>query len=340
MSIHDTAPAFLKLQTTLQHEAWRMKEPFEIAGQVIENLPLIHLCLSDGNGHTGHAEAAGMDYDGETLESMSAQLTPLLDRLTSHTRPVDIQDWLPAGGARNVLDCALWDLWAKQSGVPVWKRLGLQPWKPTLTAVTIGLGTLEEVVRRAAGLRQAPLIKIKVDADRHLAYIERIRAAAPHARLLLDANQAWTLEQLRDLMPTLQSLGVEAIEQPLARGADAALADYRSPIPLVADESCLDVSSLVYVESRYQGINIKLDKCGGLTQALALAQQARARGLLIMVGNMCGTSLGMAAAFALTAWADWVDLDGPIMQEQDREHPLSFDADTSILHPPSTQLWS
>lgn len=328
------------LQATVKHEAWRMREPFEIAGQTIVDLPLLHLSLSDGNGCAGHAEAAGVDYDGETLTSMSEQLRPVLPRLTAHTRPVDIQDWLPAGGARNALDCALWDLWAKRTGIPVWQHLGLQPWRPTETALTIGLGTLQEVERRAAALQSAPIIKIKVDAERHLSLIERIRARAPQARLVVDANQAWTLEQLRDLMPALQRLGIEVIEQPLARGIDQLLASYRSPIPLIADESCLDVSSLPHVEGRYQGINIKLDKCGGLTQAVELARQARARGLRIMVGNMCGTSLGMAAAFALTAGADWVDLDGPTMQQQDRLHPMRFDAGTSMLDPPLPALWS
>jgi L-alanine-DL-glutamate epimerase-like enolase superfamily enzyme len=327
----------MTLRVRLTEESWALREPFEIAGQVIVDLPLLHVELTDRDGLEGHAEAAGVDYDGETPGSMRAQVEAVAARLTDTTTAADLAAWLPRGGARNALDCALWDLHAKRCGVPAWVAAGLEPLRPLSTACTIGLGTIEDIRRRARQLAHAPMLKIKVDGQRHLDCIRAAHEEAPHARLVVDANQSWTRRLLEELMPSLQALGVEFIEQPVRRGRDAELDGLDSPIPLVADESCTDRSSLPTLHGRYQGVNIKLDKTGGLTEALALAREARALGFDVMVGNMCGTSLGMAPAFLVAQLARWVDLDGPLFNERDRDHPMRYDR--SVLQPPAAALW-
>lgn len=327
----------MTLRATVTAEAWRLREPFETAGQRMETLPLLHLELADGRGHRGHAEAAGVDYDGETPGTMRAQIEQVLPQLHAGTSADDLAGWLPPGGARNALDCALIDLRAKRSGRPAWAEAGLPAPQPVQTACTIGLGSPAELRRRARSLASAPIIKLKVDARRHLDAVRCVRDEAPQARLLVDANQAWSRGLLEDLLPGLVREAVEMIEQPLPRGSDAALDGLDSPLPLVADESCTDRASLTALAGRYQGVNIKLDKCGGLTEALALAREARALGLALMVGNMCGTSLGMAPAFLVAQQARWVDLDGPLLQIGDRDAPMRYDAGT--VHPPSPRLW-
>lgn len=327
----------MKLDVQLAEERWAMREPFEIAGQVIEELPLLFVELRSADGTTGRAEAAGVDYDGETPGSMLAQVQAVADRLQESTTGEDLIRWLPRGGARNALDCALWDWRAKRSGVPAWQAAGLAPLKPLLTACTIGLGTLADTRRRARELAGVPLIKIKVDGTRHLEPVRAVREELPQARLVVDANQSWSRALLERLLPDLVSLGVEFVEQPVPRGEDAALDGLASTLPLVADESCTDQGSLPSLIGRYHGVNIKLDKTGGLTEALALAREARTLGLDVMVGNMCGTSLGMAPAFLVAQVARWVDLDGPLFQSQDRADPLRYEAGT--VHPPEPRLW-
>lgn len=325
------------LRIRLEEERWSLIEPFEIAGQVLVDLPVLHVELADTKGHVGQAEAAGVDYDGETPASIRGQIESIANRLRETTKPEDLAAWLPRGGARNALDCALWDLHAKRSGVPAWRAAELQPLRPLLTACTIGLGALNEVRRRARALADAPLIKVKVDGERHRDWVHAVREELPQARLMVDANQSWSRPLLERLLPDMQALGVEAIEQPVQRGQDATLDGLGSPIPLIADESCTDRESLPVLRGRYQGVNIKLDKTGGLSEAMALARQARAEGLEVMVGNMCGTSLGMAPAFLVAQGARWVDLDGPLFQHHDRAHPMVYGRGT--VQPPSVELW-
>lgn len=322
-------------QTSIEH--WEMLEPFEIAREVITEQPVLLLSLGDGQGHTGRAEAAGVDYDGETPGSMAAQLASVAAHLHDHLTATEILGLLPAGGARNALDCALWDLRAKQSGVPVWQAAGLPALHPVTTAFTLGLGDEASTRRKAREARQYPLLKLKVDAQRHLDIVHMVREEHPRARLVVDANQAWSLALLKDLLPELARAGVELVEQPLARGRDAELDGLRSPIPLAADESCTDRSSLAGLVGRYQFINIKLDKCGGLTEALALADEASRLGLGLMVGNMCGTSLAMAPAFLLAQRCRYVDLDGPLLQKLDRATPMAYHQ--GVIQPPKAALW-
>ena len=327
----------MTLRLRVSEEHWPLKEPFEIAGQVMVDLPLVSVELTDRDGFVGRGEAAGVDYDGETPTSMRAQIESVAARLNATTSPADLAALLPRGGARNALDCALWDLAAKRSGVPAWVSAGMQPMRPLSTACTIGLGSLADIRRRARVLSSLPLIKIKVDGTRHVGLIGVVREEAPHARLTIDANQSWTRELVENLIPELLSLGVECIEQPVRRGQDASLVGLRAPIPIVADESCTDSSSLPALAKLYQGVNIKLDKCGGLTEALAMARHAKALGLDVMVGNMCGTSLGMAPAFLVAQLARWVDLDGPLLQRGDRPDGMRY-VDGSV-EPPTPALW-
>jgi L-alanine-DL-glutamate epimerase-like enolase superfamily enzyme len=300
-------------------------------------LPLLLVELTDRDGVVGRGEAAGVDYDGETPGSMRRQIESVASQLHAATTSADLAALLPRGGARNALDCAWWDLQAKRSGVPAWISAGLQPMRPLLTACTIGLGSLCDIRRRARSLSSVPLIKVKVDGSRHVDWIRVVREEAPLARLVVDANQSWTRALIEDLMPELLALGVEFIEQPVMRGQDDALDGLRSPIPIVADESCTDRDSLQGLLNRYQGVNIKLDKCGGLTEALALARGAQALGLDVMVGNMCGTSLGMAPAFLVAQLARWVDLDGPLLQKEDRPDAMRYVQGT--VEQPSPTLW-
>jgi L-Ala-D/L-Glu epimerase len=320
-----------------QLERWAMKEPFEIAREVITEQPVLKIELSDGRGNTGQAEAAGVDYDGETPQSMADDIARVSQQLHEAITGDELLKLLPAGGARNALDCALWDLRAKQSGVPAWKAAGLRPLRPVTTAFTIGLGDEATTRRKLRQAREFPIIKLKVDAQRHMAVVQMAREEHPSARLLVDANQAWSLELLKELAPRLHLAGVELIEQPLPRGDDARLHGLRLAVPLGADESCTDSASLHALAASYQYINIKLDKCGGLTEALRMLQLAQQRGLGLMVGNMCGTSLAMAPAFLIAQQCRYVDLDGPLLQQLDRATPLVYAG--SVIQPPQAALW-
>lgn len=322
-------------QTSIEH--WAMTEPFEIAREIITDQAVLMISLSDGQGHSGRAEAAGVDYDGETPQSMAAEIADVLHHLHDGIGGAELLDLLPAGGARNALDCALWDLRAKQTGVPVWQAAGLPPLQPVTTAFTIGLGDEATTRRKARAARNYPLLKLKVDAHRHLDVVRMVREEHPGARLVVDANQSWSFELLKDLLPSLAQAGVEMVEQPLAKGMDALLEGFHSQIPLAADESCTDRTSLAQLIGRYQFINIKLDKCGGLTEGLALAAEGSRHGMGLMVGNMCGTSLAMAPAFLLAQICRYVDLDGPLLQRLDRASSLEYQ--NGVIQPPKAALW-
>ena len=322
-------------QTWVEH--WEMHEPFEIARETITAQPVLLLRLTDAAGVTGQAEAAGVDYDGETPDSMAHQIAQFASNLFDAIDGQALLAHLPPGGTRNALDCALWDLRAKQSGVPAWRAAGLMGLSPVTTAYTIGLGDAATTRRKIRAARQYPILKLKADARRHLDVVAMARQEHPQARLVVDANQSWSLALLRELLPGLQAAGVELIEQPLPRGDDASLDALQASIPLAADESCTDRSSLPGLAGRYQYVNIKLDKCGGLTEALAMADAASALGLGLMVGNMCGTSLAMAPAFLLAQRCSYVDLDGPLLQKRDREPVMRFEG--GVVSAPGARLW-
>lgn len=325
----------IRLETRI--ERWQLIEPFATARDSIDFIPVLVATLTDRDGRRGWAEAAGVDYDGETPESMVAQLDGIRGALHDGLTGAELLPLLPAGGARNALDCALWDLRAKQSGVPAWRTAGLAPPSPVTTAFTIGLASEDDVRRKARDARQYALLKLKVDAERHLDLVRIVREEHPTARLIVDANQSWTRALLERLAPAMHATGVELIEQPLPRGAEPELDGLRLPLPLAADESCTDRASLSALTGRYAYINIKLDKCGGLTEALAMCRDADRSGLRTMVGNMCGTSLAMAPAFLVAQTCAFVDLDGPLLQRLDRASPIRYEAGT--MHGPAPALW-
>ncbi|HQR49190.1 MAG TPA: enolase C-terminal domain-like protein, partial [Steroidobacteraceae bacterium] len=236
------------------------------------------------------------------------------------------QSLLPPGGARNALDCALWDLEAKSSGRTIWQLTGVEP-REVETVYTISIeSTPALMAEHAASAQDCPLLKVKLDGQQPIERMTAIRRTRPDARLVVDANQGWTFDQLQKVAPAFAELGVLMIEQPLPRGGDAALEGYRSPVPLCADESCLHAAELDLAARRYQMINIKLDKTGGLTHALELARAARARGLGLMVGSMGGTSLAMAPSFVLGCLTDFADIDGPLLLKRDRLPGMRYSA--------------
>lgn len=317
-------------------ERFATRQPFVIARGAKHHVDVVVAEVKDG-GVVGRGEGTPLYYLGDTAEAAEAAILGQGDALASGATRADLLDLMPPGAARNALDAALWDLEAKWAGRRVWQMLGLPEPKPMLTAFTISLGEpgAMEAAARAAAHRE--LLKVKLGGEGDVERVEAVRRGAPDARLIVDANAAWAGQDVERLAHALFALGVELIEQPLAADADAALAHVRSPVPLCADESCQDRASLDRVIGRYRMINIKLDKAGGLTEALALAHAAQLRGLGIMAGCMLATSLGIAPAFHLAMHASHADLDGPLLLASDRPHGLRFEG--SDIHPPTSDLW-
>lgn len=325
------------ISSQINFEQWEMIEPFEISREIITSQAVLKLTLIDSEGHRGMAEAAGVDYDGETPHSMADQIQAIAPHLHDAVTGEDLLHWLPPGGARNAVDCALWDLRAKQRDIAAWQTAGLRELCPVVTTFTIGLGDEATTRRKVRAAQSYPILKLKVDATRHLDIIQIVREEHPSARIVLDANQAWSMPLLRELMPELVGTGVELLEQPLAIGCDDELLGFQSPIPIAADESCTDRHSIAGLQDRYQYINIKLDKCGGLTEALAMITVAQQATLGLMVGNMCGSSLAMAPAFLLAQRCHYVDLDGPLLQRKDSPHGLRYSE--GVIQVPDRALW-
>ncbi len=287
----------------------------------------------EADGAIGRGECVPYARYGESLESVTAQI----QGLGPVTTRAALLDALPPGAARNAVDCALWDWEAKRSGVRVWQLAGLPSPGPEITAYTLSLAEPEAMRAEAAKNAHRPLLKTKLGGEGDLARIEAVRAGAPAARIIVDANEGWTAEAYAALAPALVRLGVEAVEQPLPAGDDGALAGMARPLPVVADESCHDRASLPALAGKYDMVNIKLDKTGGLTEALALRDAARAAGFGVMVGCMVGSSLAMAPAVLVAQGAALTDLDGPLLLARDRAHPLVYDA--RGVHPATPELW-
>jgi len=319
---------------TLAAEAWEMRRPFVITGHTFTAANLLHATVS-ANGSTGQGEGAGVYYLGETGESMLAQAESVREAIESGAGRQELRELLPPGGARNALDCALWDLEAKERQKTIWELTGIDP-KPAHSVFTIGIGTPEEMARTARAIDSRRL-KLKLDDELPVERVAAVRAARPYSEIIVDVNQGWTIDQLDAVAPRLADLDVAMIEQPLPRGADEELEGFRSPVPLGADESCLCISEFEEAARRYQVINIKLDKTGGLTEALELAELAGRRGLELMVGNMMGTSLGMAPGLVVAQRCRFVDLDGSLFLKCDREHPMSYAG--GIVSLPDRELW-
>lgn len=284
-------------------------------------------------GVTGAGECVPYARYGETLESVTGQIAGLPDNFSR----AGLQDLLPAGAARNAVDCALWDLEAKRSGCRVWDLAGLPAPGPEITAYTLSLDTPEEMRRQAAENAFRPLLKIKLGTPDDMPRLEAVRAGAPDSRIIIDANEGWSAGIYADLAPHLMRLGVSLVEQPLPAGDDEALRGMDRPVPVCADESCHDRADLSDLAGKYDVVNIKLDKTGGLTEALALRDAARRGGYDVMVGCMVGSSLAMAPATLLAQGVLVTDLDGPLLLAEDRDRPLKFDE--KGVHPPEPELW-
>jgi len=291
-------------------------------------------------GCKGRGECVPYPRYGESIESVTRQIEWMANELT-HLEPAMnravLAERMPAGAARNALDCALWDLEAKRSGRAVWEIAGIAPPKPVVTAYTLSLDKPQRMLSEAAKHAYRPLLKIKLGGWNDLERLEAVREGAPNSSIIVDANEGWTAAVYGELCPTLQRLGVKLVEQPLPAGRDQSLAELPRPVPICADESCHTRAELTQLIGRYDYINIKLDKTGGLTEALALRDEARQAGFQIMVGCMVGSSLGMAPAVVAAQDAAFVDLDGPLWLAQDRPHGLNYD--NAGVHPPSPELW-
>jgi L-Ala-D/L-Glu epimerase / N-acetyl-D-glutamate racemase len=292
--------------------------------------------LKEG-GLMGRGEALGVFYHGETVDSLLTQLMSVKSELANGISQIDLGKLLPAGGARNAIDCALWDLEAKRAGCRAWELAGLKSVDSLITAYTLSVDTPEKMGRVAAAARQYSLLKLKLTGEGDPERVAAVRKERPDAKIIVDANQAWNERQLDAFAPRLAELGVLLIEQPLPAGSDAVLAAFKSPVPLCADESCQTTESLPSLRGKYQYINIKLDKTGGLTEALRVVQAAQAENLKLMVGCMAGSSLSMAPAFVVGQLCSLVDLDGPLLSASDVPHAIHYEG--SRMFAPETSLW-
>jgi L-alanine-DL-glutamate epimerase-like enolase superfamily enzyme len=313
-------------------DVFRLAQVFTISRGSRSEAQVLTVVLTDG-AHRGWGECVPYARYGETLESVMAQIEGLPADVTRHA----LFDLLPAGAARNAVDCALWDLEAKRAGKRVWELAGLSVPGPEITAYTLSLDTPAAMQVQAAKHAFRPLLKIKLGTPDDMPRLEAVRAGAPEARIIVDANEGWSAEVYADLAPHLVRLGVELVEQPLPAGEDDALIGMDRPVPVCADESCHDRTSLPGLKGKYDVVNIKLDKTGGLTEALALRDAALAEGYDVMVGCMVGSSLAMAPATLVAQGARVVDLDGPLLLAEDRDVPLVFD--DAGVHPPAADLW-
>ena len=302
---------------------WQLTEPFRISGNewITSACLVVHL---GEDGFVGRGEAQGVFYLDETAESIFEQAHAVAGEIRKGIYRQELQDLLPAGGARNAIDCAMWDLECKKAGKTIWQLTGINP-KPVTTVYTIGLeDSPEAMAAKAAAAMDAPILKIKL--SNHMPYekLAAIRAARPDAELVVDANQGWDFELMKEVLPKCVDLNLAMLEQPLARGGDDMLEGFESPITLAADESCLHTGELETAARRYSMINIKLDKTGGLTEGLRLARAAKEKGCKLMVGNMVGTSLSMAPSFVVDQLCDFVDIDGPLLLKYDYPHALKY----------------
>ncbi|MBS0125932.1 N-acetyl-D-Glu racemase DgcA [Thetidibacter halocola] len=320
------------MSITVTRETFRLAETFTISRGSRTEAQVLTVRVTQG-GVTGWGECVPYARYGETLDSVEAQVATLAGDLTR----LALQQALRPGAARNAVDCALWDLEAKQAGRRVWDLAGLPAPGPEITAFTLSLDTPDRMEAAAQRHAHRPLLKIKLGTPDDMPRLEAVRRGAPEARIIVDANEGWSAEIYADLAPHLARLGVALVEQPLPAGQDAALDGIARPVPLCADESCHDRASLPELRGRYDMVNIKLDKTGGLTEALALRDAALAAGFGVMVGCMVGSSLAMAPAVLVAQGAAVTDLDGPLLLAEDRPHALHYDA--AGVHPPEAALW-
>lgn len=324
------------MRLTIAEERWPIAGSFTISRGSKTEAHVVTVTLEDG-GHTGRGECVPYPRYEETVPQVIAALQAARSRIEAGITRDAIASILTPHAARNALDCALWDLAAKKAGVPAWQLAGLAEPKPAVTAYTLSLDTPEAMGEAAAKASGRPLLKLKLGREGDVERLKLIRRNAPHSRLIVDANEGWTADSLAAMLATCADAGVELVEQPLPAGNDEALRAVSRAVTVCADESAHGLDSLDQLVGKYDAINIKLDKTGGLTPAIALAHAARERDLRIMVGCMLATSLAMAPAFLLAPLAEVIDLDGPLLLKEDRSPAIRFDG--SLMHPAPTDLW-
>lgn len=324
------------MKLTIADERWPIAGSFTISRGSKTEAHVVTVTLEDG-AHKGTGECVPYPRYEETVPQVMAALDAVRTRIESGVTRAEIPSLVAPHAAQNALDCALWDLEAKRAGRPVWQIAGLPEPKPAVTAYTLSLDTPEAMGEAAAKAAHRPLLKLKLGRDGDAARLKLIRKNAPSSRLIVDANEGWTGDTLKAMLAACAEVGVELVEQPLPAGNDEALRNMPRAVTVCADESAHGLDSLDGMIGKYDAINIKLDKTGGLTPAIALAHAARERGLKIMVGCMLATSLGMAPAFLLSPLADFIDLDGPLLLRKDRDPGIRFDG--SLMHPPHPALW-
>ncbi len=318
--------ARLRLTLEAHNENLPLKEPFRISGYTFSESPVTVVTLRDGEGE-GRGEAAGVYYLNDTPETILVTIEASREVIEAGLTREELRALLPAGGARNALDCALWELEAGRAGVPVWRLAGIETPRPLLTTFTVSAKTPGAMAERASAYSQARAIKLKLtgEIDIDIERVRAVRAARPDVWLGVDANQGYLPATLERLLPALVEARVSLLEQPCARGHEAGLDGVDHVIPIAADESVQGLDEVDALVDRFDVVNIKLDKCGGLTEGLMIGERARALGMKVMVGNMIGTSLAMAPAFVLGQQCDVVDLDGPIFLTQDRSPGATYE---------------
>lgn len=318
------------MRIEVTRDIFRLAQVFTISRGSRTQADVLTVSVTIG-GVRGRGECVPYARYGETLDSVTAQIEGFTGAWA------DLPGALPAGAARNALDCAFWDHAAKAAGVRVWDLLKLPAPRPEITAYTLSLDTPDAMQVQAAQNAARPLLKIKLGTPDDMARLEAVRRGAPDSRIIVDANEGWSAEVYADLAPHLIRLGVQMVEQPMPAGADDMLGEIARPLPVCADESCHDCTSLPTLRGKYDMVNIKLDKTGGLTEALALKGDSIAQGYGVMVGCMVGSSLAMAPATILAQGVAFTDLDGPLLLAEDRAESLIFDA--AGVHAPTAGLW-
>ncbi len=320
------------MQVSVSRDVFKLAQVFTISRGSRTEAQVLTVRLSKDD-LTGWGECVPYARYDETLESVTQQILGLPEEFDRAA----LYDLLPAGAARNAVDCALWDLDAKKKGKRVWELAGLSAPGPEITAYTLSLDTPDAMQAQAEKNAYRPLLKIKLGTPDDMPRLEAVRRGAPNSTIIVDANEGWSAEVYRDLAPHLVRLGVALVEQPLPAADDHALIGMDRPVPVCADESCHDRHSLANLKGKYDVVNIKLDKTGGLTEALELKQAAIAQGYQVMVGCMVGSSLAMAPATLVAQGVMVTDLDGPLLLSEDRDSALQFDA--AGVHPPRPELW-
>jgi L-alanine-DL-glutamate epimerase-like enolase superfamily enzyme len=305
-----------------KEEVWPLKEVFRISRGSRTEAQVVIVTVTDDE-HSGRGEGVPIKRYAQSAQSVLAQIESIRNEKNLDRRR--LQELLPAGAARNALDCALWDLEAKRSGKRVWKSANVLIVAEVDTSLTISLDSPEKMSAAAKQNSSAPILKLKLGGDDlDLTRVRSVRETAPGARLIIDANESWSTAHYRTVVPALAELGVELIEQPFPANADEVLENLDHPVPVCADESCHTTTDLPRLRNRYDAVNVKLDKTGGLTEALWLCERARESGFKLLIGCMVGTSLGIAPARLLASDAQWVDLDGPLLLARDRDHPVPY----------------